>query len=789
MKSLLQNHCWMITLVLMTAVSNLEAQSLDSLDPHQRRQFYLDQILQWLPSERPNYGRVSYLDSTFSDWLDRTGELPPDFSKLPDIYDLPDPLLMNEGQAEEPVRTMDQWTAKKAWMRDQLKHYITGTFPPAPENIMFSIISERMDGPVKIQMVELRFGPDHKAKLTMELMIPPGEGPFPVFMTQWNHRGWAQIAVRRGYIGCVYAGADSKDDTEDYSRIWAGEYDFTRLMRRAWGSFRAIDYLYTLPNVDREKIALTGHSRNGKQALMAAAFDDRITAVVPSSGGTGAEVPWRYCAYKYDVEDIALLGPAQPSWLHPRLRFFVGREYKMPVDQNSFMALVAPRGLMLSTATEEVASNPWGIEKAFGSAKKVYEFLSAKDQIAIRYRSGTHGTTAEDIEAYIDFFDYSFGRSSREVKQKYTYVSSFEEWKKQSGEDVQVKDFPVHHSFTSPGSDEDQNISNDREWKAQKRQILEQVQWMLGEKPAGVANPSPKQVGQRVRGEEKFGSVIRRPEPTETMGRQAISPYNGFGDYLFGYLYYPRAKLEKKENMPVVIYLHEYDYSKGFSSMGLNHNIDDYFESLVQQGYAVFAFDMIGFGTRQKEGLHFYDRYPRWSKMGKMVADVQGAVDALLTMDVIDPKQIFVAGYSLGGTVGLYATALDERIAGVASVSGFTPMRTGQKNKWHIQELCDEQMLVPRLGFFQDETTRIPYDYDDLLAAIAPRPVLVIAPEYDQDAEVEGVSECVRTSNELFQWPGAERHIDLYTPADYNRFSEKMREKVYEWLKGRKGRF
>src|SRR5690625_5836694 len=98
-------------------------------------------------------------------------------------------------------------------------------------------------------------------------MIPPGTGPFPVFMTQWNHREWAQIAVRRGYIGCVYAGADSRDDTEDYGRIWAGEYDFTRLMRRAYGSFRAIDYLYTLPEVDRGKIAITGHSRNGKQSL------------------------------------------------------------------------------------------------------------------------------------------------------------------------------------------------------------------------------------------------------------------------------------------------------------------------------------------------------------------------------------------------------------------------------------------------------------------------------------------------------------------------------------------
>jgi hypothetical protein len=227
-------------------------------------------------------------------------------------------------------------------------------------------------------MVELSFGPEHQAKLTLEVMIPPGEGPLPVFLTQWNHREWAQVAVRRGYIGCIYAGADAKDDTEKYAEIWAGEYDWTRLMRRAWGASRAIDYLFTLPEVDKEKIALTGHSRNGKTSLMAAAFDERIAACIPSSGGTGAEVPWRYTSFNYDIEDIALLASARPSWLHPRLRFFIGNEHKLPVDQNSFMALIAPRGLMLSTALTEGASNIWAIEQAYHASRKVYDFLDAE---------------------------------------------------------------------------------------------------------------------------------------------------------------------------------------------------------------------------------------------------------------------------------------------------------------------------------------------------------------------------------------------------------------------------
>ena len=339
-----------------------------------RQKAILAKLLDQLPPDRTANGRVSFHDETFRDWLKRTGELPPDFDRMPSIPFLPDPLILDEGGTNIPVKTLSQWKEKQEWMRKQLEYYITGTYPPNPGNLQAAVSDERKDGETIIRMIELSFGPENKAKLRLNLMIPPGKGPFPVFLTQWNHREWAQIAVRRGYVGCVYAGADGNDDTEKYSEIWAGEYDFTRLMRRAFGASRAIDYLYTLPFVDKSKIGITGHSRNGKLSMIAAAFDERITACISSSGGTGAENPWRYCSDIYDTEDLASITCSFPSWFHPRLRFFAGRENKLPVDQNSFMALIAPRGLMLSTALNEPEGNPWGIEQAYLSAKKVYEF-------------------------------------------------------------------------------------------------------------------------------------------------------------------------------------------------------------------------------------------------------------------------------------------------------------------------------------------------------------------------------------------------------------------------------
>lgn len=745
-----------------------------------------DKIVSLLPPERTMNGTVSFLDSGFVDWLERTGELPPDFDRMPSIPFLPDPLVIDEGGRNIPVTTMEQWKEKREWMREQLEYYVTGTYPPKPENLKSRILSEKKDGETLVQMIELSFGPDNKAILTIELMVPPGKGPFPVFLTQWNHREWAQVAVRRGYIGCIYAGADSKDDTEKYSEIWAGQYDFTRLMRRSFGAYRAIDYLYTLPYVAKDQIGITGHSRNGKLSLMAAAFDERIGACIPSSGGTGAEVPWRYTSHNYDIEDIALLGCGQPSWLHPRLRFFIGREHKLPVDQNSFMALIAPRGLMLSTAISEGASNPWGIEQAYHASQKVYKFLGAEDNLAIRSRYGLHSVSAKDMEDYIDFFDYVFKRTDHKQGNRLFYNYTFEKWEELSGENINPESYPVKDQNDLLSYDSNNKISSVAAWESKKVNINNQIRWGLGDEPAGVYNPGPGKFSTAGRGENNFGTYLERPLRVSNAGVMAITPYNGFGDQLFGYLHYPVGKegelLNKK--LPVVIYLHEYDYAKGINSY---HQVEPMIRSIVERGYAVFVYDMIGFGNRIEEGTRFYDRYPHWSKMGKMVTDVRGAVDALANLDFIDSSMIFVAGYSLGANVGLYAASMDERIAGVVSIAGFTPMRTNTPDKGTegIKAYSHLHGLLPRLGFFVNNESRIPYDYNEVLACIAPRPVMVIAPLWDKDAHITDIQNCVDQVRTVYSLYGNADGVQLFTPDDYNRLSQEMREKMYLWLEER----
>lgn len=692
---------------------------------------------------------------------------------LPFIPFLPDPLLIDEGIKNIPIVNKEQWQNKRKWIKEQYQYWIAGTIPPAPDSINVKLLSEKKENGVLIRLVELYFGPRNKAKLTVELMIPPTQKKLPVFMTQWNHRGWAQIAVRRGYIGCVYAGADDKDDTKNYTSLYP-ESSFATLMRRAWAAGRAIDYLYMLSEVDTAKIALTGHSRNGKQSLMAAAFDDRIKAVVSSSAGTGGENPFRYTDDSFDNESIDDITKNFPDWFHTRLRLFIGKENKLPVDQNSLMALIAPRGLMLSSALTESEGGPWGIEQAFNSAKKVYQFENAESNLGILFRNGRHGTSARDIENYIDFFDYIFGRTPVKPENKLYYNYSFEKWKEKSNEHIDPLNFPEHKTLSLKNKDED--------IRAFQQKIRQQINWLLGEEPAGISANGKIDTANKNPTDDYLAAVIMKPVLNKEIKEIIIGPYNAAGEYLWANLYLPKQTKIKavanSQKLPLVIFLHEYSHGTGYRrrSESIIHNF-------TQSGFAVLAFDMIGYGTRIDEFTNFYSRYPQWSVMGKMVADTRMIIDdAINRMDFIDRNNIFLTGYALGGTVALFTAALDNRIKGTAVVSAFDSWRTDNKETEGIRHFSHLHGLLPRLGFFIGNENRIPVDFDEILSAIAPANLLVIAPTSDRHHPKNDVKQVTAIVSEIYTTLKAVSHFNFNQPETYNHFTEVMQEEICKWL-------
>jgi len=744
------------------------------------RQEYLQQLLKVSPEDLTRASgdqlpgtppaHISPQDFLWRDWLKRTGELPPDFDEMPSLPFLPDPLILDQGGKNIPVETISQWNMKREEMKNLAQRYITGTVPPPPDNLQAEILEEKKLEQLTERTLLLRFGPGLKAQLHVTLLIPPGEGPFPVFLCQWikDNYSWVQAAVRRGYIGCRFTATDPKygypDDSEAYEKIWWPEYDFSALMRWGWAASRAIDYLYTLDNVNKEQIALTGLSRNGKMALWAAAYDERIKAVVPISGGTGGEDPFRYTTDKYSNETMPLLTWARPHWLHPRLRLFTGWESKLPVDQNSLMALIAPRGLMLTSSVTESAGNPWGIEQAYLSARKAYEFLGAGDKIALDLRWGLHSPAYRDIERYIDFFDYVFGRGGIKPDNYLFYDYSFSKWVGLSGEMIDPLSYPEKGIDDLLLDAKKKIIRNSAAWEEKVQDIRNRINWGLGVEPPSIGPGPQTDYLQEVVGLPRVGSDITSIP------------------LLFGRLYYSSKNPGDRTGakLPVVIWLHEYAYSTGIAKAG------NTISGFVNAGYAVYLYDQIGFGSRlAEESKLFYKRFPHWSKMGRMVADVRWAVDALSALELVDAKRIYVAGYALGGTVGLISTALDERIAGIVSVCGFTPMRlnTPGKTAEGIYEYSHLHGLMPRLGFFAKNETRIPFDFHEILASIAPRPLLIVAPTWDQYASFSDIQNCMNEVKKVYDLYKLKDNVEIFAPEDYNRFSNEMREKVITWMK------
>jgi dienelactone hydrolase len=746
-----------------------------AMTPEERR-VYLEKLQQILPDA-----------PAFREWLQKSGELPPDFDALPRRNALPDPLRFLDGR---PARTAADWKLRRTEILQLFEKYQIGTFPAKPRIDRVVPLDETHGAGYLVRNVRLEFGPGSKGTMRVQVMIPDGAGPFPVLISP-NLTGWAPSLVRRGYISCGYAGNDAMDDAAALSAIYP-DNDFALLSRRAWAAGIVLDYLESLPQVDRRHIAMFGYSRDGKMAAIAAALDERIAAVIPGSTGVGGILAWRAAGERGFGESIESATRSFPTWFVPRLRFFAGREDRLPIDGNLLAALMAPRSILLEWGHNDQVSNTWGMEQTYYSTLKVYQLLGQPNRIGTLRVPGFHG--ANDQEACLDWLDIQFGRSNVTWNNNLIFHWDWDKWRGNSNESVDLHTFSVHPTNTLDAAGWDKKASDTRKW----------IQWALGDEPAmmppgpgrgGRGGPAPGRGAPANAGRGNPGQTTpdlvnwvignggtsygwKSPEKEATASKPVSFGFNVRGD-----LYYP-ANTPEGAKLPTVIWLHGFSCSLGY--MWVYHNDLHPILALVRAGYAVLAYDQTGNGSREMETGPFYDRYPHWSQMGRMVEDARAAVDALSKDNMVDPARIYAFGYSIGGTAGLYAAALDPRIAGVVSIAGFTPMRTdvAERGDGGIGRYSAERGLLPRLGFFIGHERQIPYDFEDVIGLIAPRPVLVVQPTLDRDANPADVRAAVGEAKKVYALSGAETKLELREPWDYNRLPEKTQDEIIQWMLG-----
>lgn len=744
---------WQIILLAVLALASVRATGAAD-----QPQSVLEQLRQVLPPS-----------PAFDQWLDKFGYQPPDFDSLPSSP-YPQDLLTVTREGRLRQVTAAEWPQRREELAHLVEEFLLGHAPPAPGNVRAIIEEKKQEDGHETWVVRLEFGPDYAAKLHCWLWVPPTlrAKPAPVFLVDnLRYTQFAREAFDQGrFLICVYNATDpvyrpeKKDQSEAYKDLF-GRYDWSEFRRRGWSASRAVDWLQTLDFVDRNRIYIGGHSRSAKQALACAAFDERIAGVVASSPGSGGSLHFRFCDQYYYGESAERLTTVFPLWVSPKVRFFAGRENKLPADMHFVYALIAPRPVLMSTAINDTVESSWAVEQMYASIAPVWETLGQRGNLALRYRPGPHSPDADTYSAHSQFLlRCAAGQSPADAFPYRPYHPwDYEAWFRKNPP-------PPPPAMRRPVD------------PAQTRQALE---WLLGEGPA--YRPASVTLGE---GEPD--------EVAKRLNRSRPALKCRFGE-VNGYFYYPpgvapssasgSSNLEKK--LPTVIWLAPLHCATGYTP---GYRTGDHPHlRFARAGFLVLAFDPIATGARQEERRDFYARHPQWSLMGQMVLDARQAIDAVLANPDADPKRISLVGFGMGGMVATFASALDSRVAACATASGFTPFRAdhddagaGGLRRWsHLYG------WLPRLGTFVGNEAAVPIDFPDILGAIAPRPLLVVAPELDWHHPAANVQGALEEARVAYRAANAADALQLERPPGLAEFSNDIQTRIARFLAGDPG--
>src|SRR5438045_890928 len=156
------------------------------------------------------------------------------------------------------------------------------------------------------------------------------------------------------------------------------------------------------------------------------------------------------------------------------------------------------------------------------------------------------------------------------------------------------------------------------------------------------------------------------------------------------------------------------------------------------------------------------------------------AVDLLASLPEVDSSRIGCIGHSLGGHNALFVAAFDPRIRVVATSCGFNSF--AKYRKGHLAD-WSHKGYMPRIATqYGNDAKKVPFDFTELLAAVAPRAAFVSAPVKDNDFEVEGVRDCITSARPIFDLLEAADNLEVVYPDTGHDFPPDARLRAYAFL-------
>lgn len=283
----------------------------------------------------------------------------------------PDLLVMNNGRT---VSNADEWKIRRLEILDILSKNEYGYLPPvlAPatgkvvgtdnsccsghavlDKVEITVTTEK--GPFTFPINFFRNTTVEKAPLFIMLNFRPD--PYDKYFPAEEiiDNGFSLAAINYNDIT-----SDDKDMTNGLIAMFTRPDDgtgFGKISTWAYGASRALDYFITRDDIDKDHIAVIGHSRLGKTALWAGANDERFRYVFSNDSGCGGAA---YNRIKIpEAETIKIITNAFPRWFCENFNQYKENGENMPFDQHFLIAASAPRYVMVHSASKDLWADPY----------------------------------------------------------------------------------------------------------------------------------------------------------------------------------------------------------------------------------------------------------------------------------------------------------------------------------------------------------------------------------------------------------------------------------------------
>lgn len=316
-----------------------------------------------------------------------------------------------------------------------------------------------------------------------------------------------------------------------------------------------------------------------------------------------------------------------------------------------------------------------------------------------------------------------------------------------------------------------QPVVNQDQWNSKREDILNRMQTVMGKLPARRKKNMSLVYVDTVQFDYYFRYSIKfEPAPSEIV---------------YAYLYRPRNLGEKK--YPAIMALHGTGAEgKRIIDGQTNKNNRSYARELAERGYVVIAPDYPSMGELSNYDFN-NDRYD--SGTMKAIFNHLSCVDLLQSLSYVDKERIGVIGHSLGGHNALFAAAFDQRIKVIVSSCGWTLFdyyHAGERSSSYYGGRLgpwaqDRYMPLIRTKFDLD-ASKIPFDFDEVISLLAPRPFFSNSPKYDSNFSIDGVRIGASRVSKVYKFMREEDKIRIVYPPVGHDFPAAIREEAYLFI-------